>query len=826
MAERMVRVGQGRFENHPEIPGHEPGSSGGFPIVRRLMGPLLMAIAGLVLYGAWWIIWEHGHPAASAIRRLESEDVAGRMEALQELGSLGPHDPELAVPALMQALSDPDPANRARAAEDLGVTVMGHWTTGPGPNQVRDAIFALMRLLGDPDVSVRDHASYALTTVVDAWHGSPGAMGFGAVQEELGRMCSSPDHRMRTAALQALAAIAHRTHEPPPSRLFEALNDPSDDVRMAAARGLNLFEEAVIARIPNLIQAMAAARSECRPAYFEVLNHTRGPYPPNWPPEALPALIAALEATDPWLRGHVALLLGDFRDGARAAIPGLLAILRDPGPPVPDASRPEDFTRARRSFEDPALMAARSIREIAGRTERNPIPPPIADPPIAEALLRLAASPSAFRRLAAVEALEGFQAVEPIVEVLLAATRDPNALVRAEGLRALRTREALSRPRFLSVVEPALDDPSPTVRAAAARAIQGFGAGIEPLVPALLRRGQDDPDPSVREACALALGRIRPGEVSSAVIPAFAAAIDRAGTPIALREHLIAALTSFGSKAASAVPAMARALVAAEQEPDRPLHGVPEPLSLEYPFRRTPAEERVLLRRNAAQALGILAPGTPAADEAISALIVALDDPIDEIERVVAQALTAFGASARRAVPPLASAFQRARSENHLLRAGLLADAIGRIDPKAAEAALAVGFLEAVLRTDDVPARLFAQRALANFGPSAAPTIPALIDLTRRPDVRSGPELASVAGALSRIAPGGPDAPLALAAIVEALASDPPPPFTAPAVESLARFGAEAAPALPRLRELEKSKIPEIGSAAHKAVAAIAGRAG
>ncbi len=826
MAERMVRVGQGGFENDPRGPLHEPGPSGGIAVVRRLMGPFLIAIGALVLYGAWWIIWEHGHPAASAIRRLESEDAAGRMEALEELGSLGPHDPELAVPALMEALRDHDPTNRSKAAEDLGVAIMGHWTTGPGPDQVREAIFALMRLFGDPDVSVRDHASHALTSVVDAWHGSPGAMGFGSVQEELTRMSSEPDPGMRAAALQALAAIALRTHEPPPNRLIEALNDPSENVRTAAARGLLLFENAVIAMLPNLIRAMAAAQPECRPAYFEVLDRQRVAYPPNWPPESLSALLAALDVPDPWLRGHVALLLGDFRDGARAAIPRLLAILRDPGPPVPDGSRPEDFRRARRSYQDPALVVARSIREIAGRTERNPIPPPIADPPIAEALIRLAASPSSFRRLAAVEAMEGFAAVEPIVGALLAATRDPNALVRAEGLRALRSREALTPPRFLSLIGPALDDPSPTVRAAAAQAIQGFGAGIEPLVPALLRRGQDDPDPGVRDACATALGRIRPGDLSTTVIPAFTAAIDRSGTPAALREHLIEALTRFGSKAAPAVPAIARTLISAEREPDRPSPKETEPLSLEATYRPTPAEERILLRRNAAQALGALAPGTPAADEAISALIAALDDPIDEIERVVAQSLTAFGASARRAVPALASAFQRARSEKHLLRAGLLADSIGRIDPTSAEAAVAVAFLSAVLYTEDGPARVFAERALANFGPAAAPAIPALMDLIRRPDLRSGPELASVARALGRIAPGGPDAGLAVAAIVEALISDPPPPFAAPAIESLTRFGAEAVPALPRLRELENSNEPEVRSAAHKAVAAIAGRAG
>jgi HEAT repeat protein len=129
-----------------------------------------------------------------------------------------------------------------------------------------------------------------------------------------------------------------------------------------------------------------------------------------------------------------------------------------------------------------------------------------------------------------------------------------------------------------------------------------------------------------------------------------------------------------------------------------------------------------------------------------------------------------------------------------------------------------IAFLREVLRSDDHPARLFAERVLALFGPAAAPALPELVELARRPAIQTSLELGPVATALGRIAPETPGAEPALAALMEGLRSDPKSPTIETVIEALARFGPGAAAALPRLRELADSDDPPVAEAARKAV--------
>ena len=229
MAERKGQVGRG--VGHAEIPRDgeaELDARGGRPGGRGLTGLLALAISGLVLYLAWCVLWERTHPASSAARRVHQGNAAGRLAAIRELEHLGPQDPEVAVPALIDGLSDPVAANRAAAAESMAAAVPGIGAIGPGREEVRDALAALTERLGDPEAAVRVRAAHAICTIVLAWHGSAQAIELDALEAELLRRADDRDADVRAAALQGLSALAQRISDAPPDRLIAALEDPSE----------------------------------------------------------------------------------------------------------------------------------------------------------------------------------------------------------------------------------------------------------------------------------------------------------------------------------------------------------------------------------------------------------------------------------------------------------------------------------------------------------------------------------------------------------------------------------------------------------------------
>ncbi len=156
------------------------------------------------------------------------------------------------------------------------------------------------------------------------------------------------------------------------------------------------------------------------------------------------------------------------------------------------------------------------------------------------------------------------------VESLTAALRDPDALVRAHAVDALR---AFSAPASLSALLPMLQDPEEEVRFAAALAAGDLGAPQSlPVLPEALRRG---PTHQRRQAAA-SLGTLE----DVAAVPALMHAL--ADPSKAVRERAAVALGSLGDP--RAVPALIDAL------------GAPNIM----------AEERRGLREDLVNALGLL----------------------------------------------------------------------------------------------------------------------------------------------------------------------------------------------------------------------------
>jgi HEAT repeat protein len=194
----------------------------------------------------------------------------------------------------------------------------------------------------------------------------------------------------------------------------------------------------------------------------------------------------------------------------------------------------------------------------------------------------------------------------------------------------------------------------------------------------------------------------------------------------------------------------------------------------------------------------------------------------------VASTLGRFGPAAAPAVPELSRVLQDAVDRKQSATAARIAGALGRIDPKSPAAIKAIPILVEALqspRNRDPRDPKDAADALGHFGPVAVEAVPGLIAMFTDEHTALR-ERAPAARALGRIAPGTPQAEPAGSALIESLPAIQKHPGeygNLEVFEALARFGPKAAEAIPQLRELAKSRNPEVGEAARKALGAIEG---
>jgi HEAT repeat protein len=228
------------------------------------------------------------------------------------------------------------------------------------------------------------------------------------------------------------------------------------------------------------------------------------------------------------------------------------------------------------------------------------------------------------------------------------AVRDPEAEVRTAALRALH--DVGDAMPFVppAPVGAALEDPSPKVRYWAAGALGHARRGIDPFVPALLRHAEHDEDGEVRAVCAFELqDYIGPPGVTPSVLPLVASALDSPERDI--RSAACAVLGRFGAAADFATPSIIRLLGHEAGKRAAPDDGLgPEQLSW------------------AATALGKIAPGTPFAGGAATALVEALEVEANPVVTIaIIEALAPFGRLAHRAIPRL---HERERDPNQVVR--------------------------------------------------------------------------------------------------------------------------------------------------------------
>jgi HEAT repeat protein len=805
---------------------------------RRLRPPIqvrslvVLAIGVVVVAVGWRIIWERKHPAAAMARKVQQGDAGARIAAIHDLEGLGGVDPDVAIPALVVGLEDPDATVRAAAASGLvsATTTGGAFESAHG--EIRNAVGALMRSLKDERAEVRAAVAQALWMVTITWSGPPGLIDRSRVFDGLVEAAGDPDAGVRLSALRGVGAVGVGVVDEPPSVLMAAMEDEREQNRAAAAFALVHFRRGLHRVVPTLLRSLESARPETRAKYLEVLGAIRAP---QFSTEARPALIAMMASADADVRALAASALGTYKEMPPEAIPVLIRCLGDSRgtkPAGPESPRPTSRELMAMAMEsagsfvmqkvptstDAVVEAAKALGQFAPPTGR-------AGEAIA-ALVKVLRSGRAPQRVAAARALGQFP-IDPfqhpgqghVADVhadplqmadLTAALGDAETPVRVAALRALhdvgmKTRFEAS-PELDAAIAKALEDPAPESRTQAAAAIAHYGAVADRFFPALIHHAEHDPDEQVRSMCCGVItlqSNPLPAQVTPAIIPVLTEALSSPDER--LRRSVCQLLRQFGPAARPVIPALIRAL-------------------------QSPAQKKGYGddRAAAAETLSQLAPGTPEAAEVIAALAKVLRPEETELTRAVASALGSFGASSTLAVPEMARTLREAVQRKRPLPAAWLAVALSRIDPRSPVAVDAVSALvEALGSRYGGRFHSDAADALIRFGPAAADAVPELIALLKRSGRRgrgTPADRAVAARALGQIAPGTPQADLAVSGLMEAVQEVrrwPGDEGNVEVIEVLARFGPKAAGATPQLRELAKIANPRLSEAARRTLSAI-----
>lgn len=468
-------------------------------------------------------VWP-GEAIPGLLRRLRLGSLSTRKLAVGVLAGARPGP--IALPGLVHALADAEPAVRAAAARTLASIGNGPkdrledlaWL-GANPEKegepavfrrqeaqagaedlgqiVRREIAGLVSGLHDSDPGVRTQAARALS-----WLGKDARA---AMPELLGGMVTgSPEGRL--ASLQLLRAMAPDAPEALPA-LAAAIRAPDPVLRKAARAWLATFGAAAV---PALTEA---ARDPNRPVAEEAAADLRALGPAAV--ESVPALLEMMASSNATMRRSAAAALARMGPGARRALTPLLRALGDP-----DASVRQQAIEAVRAVTLgdaealPVLRQAASDADGAVRVGACAVLAMHSDAGRAVLAGRLQDQDAAARREVAESLRYALASAESAVLLLKTAVQDADPAVRRAALASCVALGARVRPTAPAIL-PLLQDPDPTLRRDAALALRAVGPGARDVVTALVQ-AFGDPDASVAEAAGLALTEAK-GAATTAV---------------------------------------------------------------------------------------------------------------------------------------------------------------------------------------------------------------------------------------------------------------------------------------------------------------------
>ncbi|MBW3597300.1 MAG: HEAT repeat domain-containing protein [Planctomycetes bacterium] len=399
-------------------------------------------------------------------------------------------DPEIAVPALTEALSEDHALEvRWRAARALG-------RIGPA---AADAAGSLIAVLDDPAPEVRAYAAFALGRI-------GGEAAQGAVPT-LVKQLTDENSTVRRAALDALFALRPDPQVVTPL-LVQALEDADPRIAVASLRTLADRGESAV---PLLVKSLESPKA----AYWAALAlEELGPKAKT----AVPALTKLLSHEEPEVRMQALLALGAVGNDAQPAAKHVIALLQnDPmtgvryaaafalgkigGGPQGDAA-----LQAASQHEDPllAMLAAWAL------AKSHPDDPQIAERASKLIVAGLQSENPNVQAAAAKALAESDLGSEVTAEALVDALEEAPPHVATDAVHAL----ALLGPKAVPHVVRGLKNEN--LRMYAVRVLKRIGPDAAEAVPALTAVLESTDDPAVRREVQFALAAIGPAAEAAA----------------------------------------------------------------------------------------------------------------------------------------------------------------------------------------------------------------------------------------------------------------------------------------------------------------------
>lgn len=590
-----------------------------------------------------------------------------------------------AVPALLEAAGDKDPATRAAILSALGVLAP------PGKN----ALPILINALKDPSPQLRVTAIEALRR-----HGA-------AASEALPALVEMALNEKHPDAINALAASLAENNPIPTELAPFYVNALRGSVshRAKAVEALNkIGSKAIPAVLPQLKSELVLVRREAA-AFLERFAKDAK--------DALPQLVAALSDSDAFVRKSAAAALGALGADALPVLPDLIKLLEtNDGLNRANVAGVIETIGAPAKDAVPALLLLIQDKTLAARTAAGKALAKMG-PTGLDALLAMLKSPRDEVRAAAALALPlcGAAAMPGLADAL----KSDNTDMIGSALSVLDHMGGARGPAIAPLI-PLLRHKLPAIRSAVPAVLAKCGArAVKPLIDAL--ESTPDATPELRSAITDALGRAG----KDAIPPLIEIIKSKRDAPPYF--SAIEALGKIGPAASDATPLLMDLLTVVPAPPPAPPSAVKRVVAAIQPPVVPPPAPPLYVRIDTT-ALQALAGFGRGAEASLPLLFELLKDGDGTVRSEAARAISKIAAGTER-VPPLA-------------------EIVERCDPSILSNALRVfqdSGMEALLVEFDTTSLTNRQRVSATFnnlpGPNVLPFLVAALK-NEEPRIRSG----------------------------------------------------------------------------------------
>jgi HEAT repeat protein len=245
---------------------------------------------------SWRTLEDWRKPSLGWAAMIRSSDVLERRLASRSLGDSARDEAGIAVPALVEAVADPDEEVAAIAVASLGTYGELLMKSSQPPPEIKAIFDGLESALQDRRPSVRQVAANWLARLTQFVNGPRG------FPSDAGRLVASlvtlalkdPHGSVQSSAGAALVQVAHRAEvAPPPALVTILMRDGSAETRATAAAILATFRSARETTVPLLAQALEDENPLVRTAAGAALEYC-GPSARA----ALPALLALMSSPE------------------------------------------------------------------------------------------------------------------------------------------------------------------------------------------------------------------------------------------------------------------------------------------------------------------------------------------------------------------------------------------------------------------------------------------------------------------------------------------------------------------------------------------------